>query len=381
MIQPDIIRLAKPLRKAGTVVLCLAAIALFSIAASEAAKGAADGIEICIGTIIPSLFPMMFLSSFISRLPVANQLGRMLEPVVQRLFALPGACGIVLLMSLLGGYPAGAVTAVSLHKQRLLTNEQASRAVLICVSAGPAFIMGTVGAQIYSSAEIGALLLCAQIISVFAVGLAARLILPRTETNSSTKTDDTGNADISTVLVDSAGSTARTMLSVCVFIVLFSVINRLLEHYGILNLLEQLLEMLHLPDTFSSALLPALMEVSAGCVSGSRVGIAFVAFLIGFGGFSVHFQIYAVCSTLTIRKSLFLAFRLLQGLVCALLCALGLHLMPEHILEAAAYTTSALSASTAQGAVCLLIMCVMAILTLPAQTERDARLHFPRDMI
>ena len=51
---------------------------------------------------MPSLFPFMVLSSFIIHSGISKFIGKLLQPVIQFLFYLPGSAGSVIIMSMIG---------------------------------------------------------------------------------------------------------------------------------------------------------------------------------------------------------------------------------------------------------------------------------------
>ena len=61
----------------------------------------------CLVSLTPSLFPFMVAASYGVRSQAGMLFGRALGPAVRHLFRLPACAGATLLLSFLGGYPAG----------------------------------------------------------------------------------------------------------------------------------------------------------------------------------------------------------------------------------------------------------------------------------
>ena len=94
-----------------TILLCLIIIACalgILLFPNDVRNGASNGISYCLYTLVPSLFPFMVLSSFIIHSGISKFIGKLLQPVIQFLFYLPGSAGSVIIMSMIGGYPVGA---------------------------------------------------------------------------------------------------------------------------------------------------------------------------------------------------------------------------------------------------------------------------------
>ena len=106
---------------------------------TETAYGIEIGLELCLNRVIPSLFPMMVISVMVVESGLANSIGNRLAPVSERLFGLPGQAAAALLLSLTGGYPAGAKAVVGLYESGSVTKEQAGRMALFCFCAGRLF--------------------------------------------------------------------------------------------------------------------------------------------------------------------------------------------------------------------------------------------------
>lgn len=95
------------------LLLAAGALVLWPNQAMEAAR---SGLALCGNVIIPSLFPFFVLSSLVVELGMSRYLGRLLQPVMAPLFRVNGACAAALALGIVGGYPVGARTAISLYQ-------------------------------------------------------------------------------------------------------------------------------------------------------------------------------------------------------------------------------------------------------------------------
>ena len=71
--------------------------------------GAKNGLMYAFGVLIPSLFPFMFLANFSVEYGISGKIGRVLSPFTEKILYLPGEAGVTVLLSLIGGFPVGAV--------------------------------------------------------------------------------------------------------------------------------------------------------------------------------------------------------------------------------------------------------------------------------
>ncbi len=336
---------------------------------AQAAQGVKSGLELCLSMVIPSLFPLMFSSLLLMRTGIAGRLSRLFAKPVSFLFGLPESACFAVFTAMCGGYPAGAAAVRELYGSGAINAKQAERLSYFAVSAGPAFVLGTVGAGIYKSPAIGALLLSVLCLSVIAVGAIISMGAERKYTKINIKVEKhSGNA-----FVTSAGDAAKTLLSVCVFVVLFAYLLSLIQGMGADKPAEKLLEFLGFSESTAQAMLPIILEVCGGCVAASRAGLPLVAFALGFGGLSVHFQIFSVLGDIPVNKVKFILIRLSQGMICALLTYIAIPLIPEKAVETLSVNTQTNAMPTASGSVCLVIMCLMAVMCLPKALTKQER--------
>ena len=339
--------------KGLSLMLCCVLLTVFSQGSRE---GAANGIKLCLNVLVPSLFPFMALTNLFAQTGLCQKLGKPLNKLTQKLLGLSGAAAPVILMSLIGGYPVGAAGIAQLRRQNALSGAEAEQAALFAVCAGPGFVISFAGAGLFGSVNIGLIIFAAQAISVLLTAPLARL-LRRKEEYSSEKELSSSSSPFSQALVGSVYSAAKSMLTICAFVLLFSAFS------GIL------LQML--PGSAFLTAAAAMLEVSSGIVMLSRGSpVEAAAFLIGFGGICVHFQIFAALGEVRVSKALFFVFRIIQGLLTASLTHIGLRLLPQkeavfstsHIDRAAVFGGSVLSGAALIGVtICFLASVKQAI--------------------
>ncbi|MBR4099997.1 MAG: hypothetical protein IKK55_03325 [Clostridia bacterium] len=256
-------------------------------------KGAASGIVLCGKIIIPSLFPFTFCVLFILKSGLLKALS-FLEKFSKSAFGLDSRMFTVFLLSLIGGYPLGA---------KMLNESKADPITLslmlnYCVNAGPAFIIGAVGSGIFSSQKIGVLLFTAHILPPF---LLAFLLRKKIKNIPAPKSEDKIN--IIDNFVISATESSKTLINICSFVILFSVIN------AYINFFCQ-----KIPALKPFAL---LLEVT-NAISQSR-NIILISALLGFGGLCIWCQVFSLCKNFKINYFQFVLCRIFHSSFSALL--------------------------------------------------------------
>ena len=100
----------------------------------EALEAARGGVTLCLNVIIPSLFPFFVLSALVVDLGLSRYFGRALQWMMRPLFHVSGTCASALALGLIGGYPVGARTAISLYEKGLCSKTEAERMLAFCTA-------------------------------------------------------------------------------------------------------------------------------------------------------------------------------------------------------------------------------------------------------
>ena len=303
----------------------------------EAVASAREGLELCGNVIVPSLFPFFVLSSLVVELGLSGYLGRALEGIMRPLFAVSGACASAFALGFVGGYPVGAKTAIELYEKGMCTKTEAERLLSFCNNSGPAFILGVVGAGVFSSSRVGVLLCLAHAAASVCVGVLFRFYGRSSEKRERRRGPSFEARRFSAAFTNSIKSSALSTLNICAFVVFFTVVIRLLFLTGFLPALAQALGAVFAPLGFSSAqgeqLLTGFLEVSSGVWSlkgeGALAGrVSMAAFMLGWAGVSVHCQVLSFISGSGLSVRTYLLGKLLHGGLSALLVTALFWLLP-----------------------------------------------------
>lgn len=332
-------------KRLGTALAIFFFAALLLCFPMAAAEGARQGLLLCANVVIPTLFPFMALSGFLALSGVGDILAWPLLPVTRYLLRLPDEAAGAILMSFVGGYPAGAKTVATLVEERRLSADHASRMLCYCVNAGPSFLVSAVGSVIYGSPQAGWILLIAQVAASLVVGIVVSWGKPVPKATVRQE-----SMPMSGAFVNAVTSAATAMLSACAFIVFFSVISALVGLLFTNN-----------PASPFYLLITGLLEVTKGCAEsihiGGPVGFGLAAFFVGFGGFSIMGQVAAIMAGTGVRLTPFVATRPLAGLISAAV-ALPLFYLCQPVITVmgpAAPPVASASEGGIVGAACMII--------------------------
>lgn len=347
----------KALRRLPLLFAALCAAALIVALPSVSAAGVKKGLLVCASSAVPSLYPFCVLSAFFVRSGLCGYLGKLLEKPVRILFNLPGSAGAAACMSFVAGYPVGAGMTAALFEQGRISQADAQRMTLFCVNAGPAFVIGGVGAGMLGSARAGVVIFSSLTLASLTLGLLTRFIPRESGTEFSVPAADF--SPLSRVLPEAVTEGTKNMISICAWIVIFSCVS------GYIPLLR-------LPD-WAGLLLSCTLEVTGGCASAAGIfNLPAIAAVLGWGGVSVHCQIMRHIKTCKTPLSYFFCARLVCAALSALFCEGLLRVFPCPVNAVAVGSVGApqLFSFSAPAAAAMLLSGAMLILELDTNEKK-----------
>lgn len=289
-------------RKLWTGIAAAIGLLILILDAKTAFFGASQGLALCIRTVIPSLLPFFVLSILLTSTLTGEKL-RLLRPL-GRLCGISQGAESLLLIGMLGGYPAGAQCVSQAYQDGILKKQDAQRMIAFCNLAGPAFLFGIVAGKF--SDPLGPWALWA-IHILSAIFVAILLPDKSTAKNILHRTDPL-------TLPDAMQRSLRIMAGVCGWILLFRVVIAFLERW--------VLWMLPIP---AQVAITGLLELSNGCCELGKIsndGLRFIicSGMLAFGGLCVTMQTVSVAGGLSVKT--YLNGKILQLLVSLLLAGL-----------------------------------------------------------
>lgn len=294
---------------------------------SETAQSVRNSLAVCSKNIIPSLFPFFVISKFLVSVPFPKKAERIFGKIMS-LFSLSANLAPALILGLIGGYPIGASSVSEVYCKGLCTRNEAERLLAFCNNCGPAFIIGAVGFGIYSSVRIGIILFAVHVFSALAVGIIFAVFSP-IDSEKIRKRDSQNSFKFSKAFTNAVSTSTFSLLTICAYIVLFSVFSELLRLMRVLPLISGLISSAFgISAEAVSSFISGVLEVTVGAYSIAEccpfsLSFPVISFLLGWGGFSVHCQAMSCISEsgLSLRQHFW--GKLLHG-IFSLIFACGL---------------------------------------------------------
>jgi len=312
----------------------------------EAFNAALNGLDVWFTIVLPALLPFFIGSQLLMGLGVVHFMGVLLEPFMRPLFNVPGAGSFVMAMGLASGYPVGAMLTGKLVKKKLCNVWEAERLMSFTNTADPLFMVGAVAVGMLKDVRLGSIIALAHYISTLILGLIMRFYAKNKETTSvlSSSSNRHGiilratrellrarkedNRPFGKLLGDCIKDSVNSLLLILGFIILFSVVIRIVTVAGLIKIFIPLIEVIFRFFGFDSSLAPAAIsgffETTIGCQLASSANapliqrVIMISSIIAWSGLSVHFQVMSMISDTDIKMTPYIIARLIHSILAGL---------------------------------------------------------------
>lgn len=313
------------------VLLLILGIICYPSESLEAAKG---GLNIWTSVLIPSLLPFIIGANLIVELKVVDIIGFLINPITKFIFNVSGKSALVFVISTVSGYPVGAKLASELRSNHQISRAEAQRLVSFCSTSGPLFIIGAVGTGMFKNPSLGYLMIVCHYLSSITVGLLFRKYggeyLPKSKDNIRSNITRvigerySNNQGFFVLFGNSVFNGVNTLLMIGGFVIVFSVVFKVLSLFNIISLFATILyiplALFGVNKDLCYAFISGLFEMTIGCNNISMVTsspdiikVALASFLIGFSGLSILAQCCTFISKTDIDTNLYIFSKVLHG--------------------------------------------------------------------
>lgn len=301
-----------------------------------------NGLALWANSVIPSIFPFLVAAQLLSYTNVVDILSMRLNFLMRPLFNVPGCGAFPFIMGLISGYPVGAKIVSYLYENGQITKNEAERLLCFTNNSGPLFIISTVGASLYGSTTIGAILLFTHILASIIVGITLGLLSHKKTDNNLISSNYTKSnisdyshqatksvklSNLGEILGDSILSGIKTILMIGGFVTLFSVIISILKRTKVLIIFASIISnTFHVNQELVLGLFTGIIEFTNGLsiisnihLKNISINLILSSFLLGFGGISVTLQVLSIISKYKLSGRKYLYGKIFHGIIAALL--------------------------------------------------------------
>ncbi|WMT39225.1 nucleoside recognition domain-containing protein [Paenibacillus sp. D2_2] len=308
------------------LVICIVA------APGPAFQASSQGLSLWWRIVFPAILPFLVLSEILIAGGFPQGLGVMLEPFTRRFLKLPGTFGWILPLGMTAGFPASAVAAASLYKQRKITAVEAETMAATAHFASPMLVMVVIGAGYLNNPNLGLLLLIIHWLSGFAAAFTLnRSRRPKAPGNSETgqrsalsktahpntptglrlalrKMEQARQEDgrsFGKLLGDSVTNGVQTLMTIGGYMLIFAIIIHVVNSF--------------LKVSALSSLIAGAAEIHLGTYEITKLDLsqpmlaALLGAALGWGGICSFLQVQAVLKPIGIGGRRFMIQRVLHG--------------------------------------------------------------------
>lgn len=312
----------------------------------DAFKAAIEGLDVWFNIVLPALLPFFIGSQLLMGLGVVHFMGVLLEPLMRPLFNVPGAGSFVMAMGLASGYPVGAMLTGKLVKRKLCNVREAERLMSFSNTADPLFMVGAVAVGMLKDVRLGSIIALSHYISAVLLGIIMRFYAPKAEKTPSVVSSNLreniifkatrelvrarkeDNRPFGQLLGDCIKDSINSMLLILGFIILFSVIIRIITVAGFIGMISPfisiILKIFGMDVSLSPAILSGTFEITLGSKLASSASapliqrMIIISSIIAWSGLSVHFQVISMVSDTDIKILPYIFARFLHAILAGL---------------------------------------------------------------
>ncbi|KGX93281.1 sporulation protein [Pontibacillus halophilus JSM 076056 = DSM 19796] len=331
----------KTIGLAGVAVFMAASLIVYP---DQALEASIRGLNMWWEIVFPSLLPFFITAELLIGFGVVRFIGVLCEPIMRPIFKVPGVGSFVWVMGMASGYPSGAKLTARLREEKQLTKIEAERLVSFTNASNPLFIFGAVSIGFFHNPTLGLLLAVSHYVGNAIVGVIMRfyggheistyrhersLFSLRRAFEAMHETRLKDDRPFGRLFGDAVLSSIQTLLVVGGFIIIFSVLSKLLFLVGITEVLGAFLAILFgmagLSGELSLPFISGLFEITLGSQMTStshatlQEQVMIVSFILGFNGFSIQAQVASILAETDIRFLPYFIARILHGVIASTL--------------------------------------------------------------
>ena len=257
--------------------------------------------------IFPSIFPIFIISSLLINYVFVNISGYLFKPLMF-LFGINPNVSFAFIMSILGGFPSSSKYIKELLDKKLITEIDASKALMFTHFSNPLFILGTISYLL--NRKIAIFILIIHYLTNFIIGILFRNY--HNTYNKSMINIESNNKDIGSILINSIKNSIEILLLILGSISVCSILCTIINHtFNFNNLI--------------SALINGIFEITQGLKYVSLLNIpmkiktTISVMFLSFGGISIHIQVKSILNETNIKYIPYLIARIIHTSISGIL--------------------------------------------------------------
>jgi sporulation integral membrane protein YlbJ len=215
---------------------------------------------------------------------------------------------------MISGTPSNSKYLKDLYDNNLICLNDVKKCLNFCHFTNPIFIIGTIGVTFLNNKELGLIILISHYLSSFILGIVLKKDNKNNQFYLDKRKQNKNTNNFITILNESIINTANTLLLIlgiitfcliitAIFDKIFNIDNNYKYIYGLLEI-TQGLKYLSLSN----------LDI--------KIKTIIASFIISFGGFCIHLQVFSILDNKKIRYLPYLFSRILQAVMSAIITLL-----------------------------------------------------------
>ena len=260
-------------------------------------------------SIIPSLFPLFILSDILINYNITNYIPKAIKKIFTKLFNVSDNIITIFFLSILSGFPSSARNLRMMYDKNIITEKEASHALIFTHFSNPLFILGTISVFFLKNNTLGIIILISHYIPNIILGIMARKL--NNPTNKIYKIEN-NNIIFFFFMINAIKKSIDTLLTIlgtlsCFLVISSIIINRI-------NL-----------DIYTGGILKGILEITMGINSIASLNIPniyktiIISIFLSFGGLSIHMQILSFLIDTNISYKEFFIARIYHSILSGIL--------------------------------------------------------------
>lgn len=340
-------------------------IVLFAANINTCITAALDGCKLWYKAILPTTFPFLIICNMLISYDGISLYSRFLGPVVCRPLSLSKNCSFPIAASVLCGYPLGAKYCADIYTMGYIEKDEYIRLLNIASNVGPLFLIGSVASALLNNIAFGYILLAGSYISCILMGFVTKK--KRTVNNTdSLKTEHNSSTNLGVAIKNSVENSITTILNICGFIVIFSVIISLIKNNEFITFVIQNTEhFFKIPSGALYSVLLGSIEITNGCSILSSLPISIplklslISFLCSFSGLAIIAQVSSFVGNTGISLTRYIIFKFIQGIFAFIITYFIMMIVPSSV-----YASNIAATSESPLQYCLIPVIFMLVLSI-----------------
>lgn len=258
------------------------------------------------------MLPMFIISDILINYNFTKYIPKVIISFISKLFNISTNATLIILLSLVSGFPLNAMNIITSYNNNLITKSEAEHLLLFNHFPNPLFVLNTIGIMYLNNNKYGIIILLSTILSNILLGVITRR--NNTLTNINSISNFNKSQTFTEIFSNSIKKSINSLLMISVTVCLFLILNTLI--INIFNL-----------NNYISLIIKSILEMTMALKDLSSMNINDIykviisSGIISFGGLSIHMQVISILDEKIKYKNYFIG-RLCQVLLSSIISSI-----------------------------------------------------------